>query len=190
MLGATSDKKSLRKEIIEKRDSVNAGQRAEFENRIFNNLISYPVFAESQTVLIYYSVKGEIDTQSIIDRCFLNGKKVALPVCGKNGKMDFYYIKSRSDLISGKYGIPAPDTAKCEAVEEFSRAICVVPALCFDKRGARLGYGGGFYDRFLSEHSVKTAGLCFSGFLFDEIPCEQHDVLIDAVITENGVINF
>ncbi|MBR4766909.1 MAG: 5-formyltetrahydrofolate cyclo-ligase [Clostridia bacterium] len=182
------EKNYLRKEIIAKRGSIPADIKEQLENWIYGNLISYSGFINSKTVLIYYSVNAEIDTKRIIEFCFLNNIKVALPVCKSNRLIEFYYINSFSDLTEGKYNIPAPDISRCKPVTDFSDSICIVPGLCFDRSGARLGYGGGYYDGFLNNHTVKSAGLCFDSFVFDSVPVESHDVRVDAVVTETGII--
>ena len=187
-MGIQKEKNLLRKEIIAKRKSIPADNKEQLESRIYDNLISYSAFINSNTVLVYYSVKDEIDTKRIIEFCFLNNKKVALPVCRANRVIEFYYINSFSDLTEGKFNIPAPDISRCKPVTDFSDSICIVPGLCFDRSGARLGYGGGYYDGFLNSHTVKSAGLCFDNFVFDFVPLESHDVRVNAVITEKGVI--
>ena len=186
-----SEKKNkLRREILNKRSSVPDEQRKLAEKQIFNNLLSYSKFSDSKTVLVYYSVNNEIDTVQIIEFCLNNKKRVALPVCKDNRVIDFYYIESFSDLIAGKFNIPAPDVNKCKQVTDYSNAVCIVPALCFDKTGARLGYGGGYYDRFLNGKTAETIGLCFDCFLLDSIPSEEHDIRIKTVITESGIYHL
>ena len=187
-MSISEQKNILRKEIIAKRKKISSGIKTQSETAIYENLISYPEFISSETVLIYYSVNGEIDTKKIIEHCFVNNKKVALPVCGSNRKIDFFFINSFSEITDGKFNIPAPDTFRCTPVEDYSDAICIVPGLCFDASGARLGYGGGYYDCFLSSHTVKSAGLCFDEFFLDTLPLESHDIKVDAVVTENGII--
>ena len=186
-MGVSEEKKRLRNEIISKRRNIPAHIKEELENRIFDRLISYPLFVNSKTVLVYYSVNDEINTKNIIEYCFRNNKKAALPVCGQNRVIEFYCITSFSDLTEGRYNIPAPDVSRCNPVDDFTDSICIVPALCFDKSGARLGYGGGYYDGFLNSRKTYSAGLCFDGFIFENIPVESHDIAVDAVITESGV---
>lgn len=183
-------KKKLRSEILTKRKSISSTLKKQLDNRIFDRLIAYPPFISSNTVLVYYSVNDEINTEKIIDYCFRNGKKVALPVCVRNRVMVFYNIKSFFDLKEGKYNIPAPDTNICSPVEDFSDSICIVPGLCFGKKGERLGYGGGYYDSFLNENKLLSIGLCYDRFVFDSIPCEKHDIRLNTIITETSTIEI
>ena len=98
-------------------------------------------------------------------------------------EMDFYVIHSDDDLRTGHYGIREPDPFRCEKAVISGKALCIVPGLCFDRRGYRLGYGGGYYDRFLSTHKVTRVGICYSYFMVNELIYGKYDVRMDKVIT-------
>ncbi len=179
-------KKSLRSDILKKRNSASKELKNVKDSLIYNYLITSSVFNSYNTVLLYYSVNDEVDTLRIIEYCLSINKKIALPVCKKDGLLDFYFIESLNDLTEGKYKIPAPDITFCKTVTDYSDSVCIVPALCFDKTGSRLGYGGGYYDRFLKCHNVFSIGLCYDSFLYDTIPSENHDIKVDSIVTESG----
>ena len=172
--------KQLRKTIVNKNEK---------DINIMSNLINLSEFKNADTIICYSSYKDEIDTNAIINYCFENNKKVALPYCTDNqGNMDFYYINSLDDLIVGTFDIKEPNIDICKKVVDFDNALCIVPGLCFDKNGNRLGYGKGYYDRFLEKFTFKTVGLCYNTFVLDSVPIDVHDKPVDYVITENNVI--
>ncbi len=184
-----TDKQALRKLYKSVRSGFNAHEKALAEKRIFTSFINSSLYKKSKTVLIYVSAKGEPDTLDIIEYALNDGKKIAVPFCHAD-KMDFHYIESINELSAGSFGIPEPDPQKCAAVKDFSDAVCcVVPGLSFDVKGNRLGYGGGYYDRFLSQKSVVTVGLCFERCLCRCLPSEDHDIKIVYFLTENGLRN-
>ena len=179
-------KKSLRADILKKRNSASKEQKNVKDSLIYNFLINSYFFNSCNTALLYYSVNDEVDTLRIIEYCLSINKKIALPVCKRDGLLDFYFIESLTDLTEGKFKIPAPDISFCKPVTDYSDSVCIVPALCFDKTGSRLGYGGGYYDRFLKSHNVFSIGLCYDSFLYDTIPSENHDIKVDSIVTESG----
>ena len=135
--------------------------------------------------MIYHSVNAEIDTLDIIKNALTSGKQVYLPtVSGKI--MEFYRIHDLDNLVIGKFaGIPEPH--KTEKYTGTS-ALCITPALCHDRHGYRIGYGGGYYDRFLQDFGGTSIGLCRQEYLFDTIEHEQFDTPVDIIVTEKEVI--
>jgi 5-formyltetrahydrofolate cyclo-ligase len=131
--------------------------------------------------LTYISTESEIDTRELISRCFALEKTVAVPRITA-GEIVFYEIKSLNETGKSKFGIlePVKSTKKAQINNS---TFCVVPALACNGNGFRLGYGGGFYDRFLSSFSGFSAALCYS-YNIIEIPVEAYDRAVDIVITE------
>ena len=114
-----------------------------------------------------------------------DNKKIALPYCtDKDGNMSFYYINSFDDLITGSFGIREPDITKCKIAVPDDNTLIIVPGLSFDRFGYRLGYGKGYYDKFLSKHKIKTIGLCYKECLVEKIDTDKFDYKIDEVITD------
>lgn len=145
-------------------------------------------YKSAKLVLCYSSFGDEVSTDYIIDRSLKAGKRVALPYCvDKNGAMEFYEITCPDDLIKGSFGISEPDTTLCPKIKSFDNSIIIVPALAFDKRGYRLGYGKGYYDRFLEKYSLISIGLCYNMLMVDELPVDKYDKSVNYVITENAV---
>ena len=143
----------------------------------------HPWLQEADLVLIYCSQRDEPDTRGIIGWLLYTGRRVALPVCEKDGIMEFYAIRSMEELRPGAYGILEPGIRR--KIKITQKTLCIVPGLAFTRDGKRLGKGGGYYDRYLAAHpGLRTMGLTYRCLLQERIPCEAHDRPVDVVITE------
>lgn len=180
-----SVKSKLRTELKEKRKTIK--NKAINDSKIREELICCNEYLSAQTVLFYASLKDEINIDDCIADALYLGKRVALPVCiNSNGNMKYYYINSLDDLIIGHFGVREPDVNKCDEVVDFTNSICIVPAIAFDKKGYRLGYGKGYYDRFLENYASLSIGLCYNDLVVDELPIGEYDVPVNMIITQNG----
>lgn len=172
------------------RKSMNPEIKKSADRQIFEKLISFPEFKNSELILTYISVNDETDTVSLIKYCFDNGKRVAVPRClDKNGNMDFFEIKSFDDVKSSYFGLLEP-SEKCPKVDSFDNSLCIVPAFSYDKKGYRIGYGGGFYDRFLSKYNLFKIGICYDEFIETNHLHDEFDISVDIVITEKQIISL
>lgn len=180
------NKIQLRKELRLLRDGFSDDYKVQSDRIIAELLLSTDEYTLADTLFIYVSVGSEVDTSFIIGRAFADGKKVAVPHCCDR-EMKFYYINSTDDLICSQFGVPTVDVTRSQCAEINENTLCVVPALSFDSEFNRIGYGGGYYDRFLASHNVKTAGLCREKSMSLFLPVEKYDVKIDAIITEKSV---
>lgn len=180
-------KKELRKTLREKRKNMDKKlQKDEF---IRENLICSDLYLDAKQVLFYACLDDEINIDECIADALLLGKKAALPVCiDEQGNMEFYYINSLSDLKIGFFGVREPDTEKCEKVTDFSDSVCIVPAIAYDKNGYRLGYGKGYYDRFLKNNSLISVGVCYNELIEDNLPQDEYDVSVNYIVTQSGLI--
>ncbi len=182
-------KKALRKELAAKRDSITEAVRADADRCLCENVTALDALRQAETVLVYIPTGSEVSVWGIIRTAMEQGKTVAAPVCGKDHTMGFYAFTDDTQLIPGKYGIMAPDTLICPKVTDFSRAVCIVPGLAFDRAHYRIGYGGGYYDRFLAAHpGIYTVGVCRSAFIADTLPRDRYDMAVDTVATEKGCL--
>ena len=168
----------LRKKYKEKRDNIK--NKVTKDNLIYQKVINNKDILSSKTLLIYISINSEIDTIKIINY-FLNTKNIAVPKIIDND-MFFCYVTNLNELTSGKYNIPEPTNENI--VTDFDNAICIVPGICYDKKNYRVGYGKGYYDRFLSKNKIKTIGLCYKECMIEKIDNDKYDYKIDEVITE------
>ncbi|MBS5806593.1 MAG: 5-formyltetrahydrofolate cyclo-ligase [Firmicutes bacterium] len=171
-------KEFLRKKYKEKRDNIK--NKVTKDNLIYQKVINNKDILSSKTLLIYISINSEVDTIKIINY-FLNTKNIAVPKIIDND-MFFCYVTNLNELTSGKYNIPEPTNENI--VTDFDNAICIVPGICYDKENYRIGYGKGYYDRFLSKNKIKTIGLCYKECMIEKIDNDKYDYKIDEVITE------
>ncbi len=170
-------KRTLRKELISRRRSMDADAKRAADESIFLQL--RPLIDAADSVLTYVSTDIEVDTYRLLEYCFSTGKRVAVPVSGDT-ELSFYEIRSFSDLAEGRFSIQEPIHRDTEFIGG-TECLCIVPALCADGSGLRLGYGRGYYDRYLSSFAGKSVILCYSGFRMD-VPSEPHDVKADMTI--------
>lgn len=161
-------------------------QKDAYDNKIHQKLISSITYRHSTDVLLYASTKGEVDTWQIFESAIKDGKKVAFPCCNPDNTMTFRYVTSKDQLKERTFGILEPDP-ECEVCHPSNFSLLIVPGLVYDKKGFRIGYGKGFYDRFLSAFEGVSIGLCYASFSVPEVPKGRYDRHVDVIITEKGV---
>lgn len=146
-------------------------------------------YRKAESVFSYVSYGAEIDTIPFIERALADNKRVAVPLMREKGKMVFIEIDSLNQLRPNKYGIPEPEYSDEKVLVSDKNTLIAVPGLAFDKRGYRLGYGGGYYDRYLSMNSfMKTAGFCYEQQITDSLPHYEYDVPVDIIVTERRIL--
>lgn len=181
-------KKEKRKELRALRDAVENRQQlsAEIARRFFDT----DLYKKARILLLYYSVGSEVSTRQLCLRALADNKEVAFPVCvDGDGYMEFFFIKDENDLSQGMYGIKAPREG-CRAFTNEGDALIVVPGLGFDKSGNRLGYGKGYYDRFLEGFEGLSIGLCYDALVVDALPCDAYDKKVNCLITDKKIYKF
>ena len=157
------------------------------DNGLLSRVVSMKEFSDAGNIMIYCSVEKEPGTRRIASAALSMGKTVAFPYCCRGGIMHARSIKNLSELRPAILGIPAPpETAPIIQPEELE--LVIVPALAYDTSGYRLGYGGGYYDRFLYGIRAYTAGLARARLMKDDLPREPHDIPVKCVVTECGII--
>ena len=181
------EKKALRRSVRAQMHEIpelnNQEEKFILDVRMHRAAQEHPWLQEADLVLIYCSQRDEPDTRGLIGWLLYTGRRVALPVCTGDGVMEFYCIRSMEELRPGAYGILEPTIRRKAKLTE--KTLCIVPGLAFTKDGARLGKGGGYYDRYLAAHpGLRTMGLTYRCLLQEQIPCEVHDHPVDVVITE------
>ncbi len=175
-----SAKKLLRDEMKKKR--LEDEFREERSDKIFNRFFAAEFLKDKESFFIYNSFGTEANTKKIITQLLKTGKLVFLPRV--EGREMFAVQYSGEPLVAGKYGIDEPRGEKSLKSAE----VCILPLLAADKQFYRLGYGGGFYDRYLSAATMLKVGICFDYQITDGVPHEEHDVLLDAIITDERVL--
>ncbi len=190
MVGIREIKNELRQRARGKRTALDPAHRARAEERIRQAFLSLLCLREARTLLVYYPRQGELDILPLVRACRERGIAIAYPRCGDGaGEMEFYYVRDEAALLPGKYGIPEPQgDAERYRPEDGTRDICLVPGLLFDRSGGRLGYGGGYYDRYLARFSGLRIGLCMQTFVHPTpLPKGRYDLPIHILVTEKGV---
>lgn len=172
-------KKTLRRELTERRRAMDITDKAAADEDIFRQLI--PLIDNAGAVFTYASTEIEVDTRRVIKYCLDKKIPVALPISGDTD-ISFYYIKKISELKKGRFGIDEPPK-EYPALADF-KTLCIVPALCADGEGLRLGYGRGYYDRYLSKFTGKSVIICYRSFK-REVPAEPHDIKANFTIFDN-----
>lgn len=197
------NKKRFRKEALQKRDCLTAKEREAYSEAIVKRLVSLPDYGQAKAVLTYISYLSEVDTFPLLERAFSDKKAVFAPkVSGR--QMEFIKINGAQDLALGYRGILEPegtttytDWVSRYVEEEKPRILICMPGAAFDRRRHRIGYGGGFYDRYLSGlkygterkgAQVTAVALSYACQIFAEIPWEIHDICPERIITETEII--
>lgn len=176
------EKAHLRKKWSEIRNNIE--NKEEKSREICKKALSHPAVMDAKTVFVYVSYKSEPDTSLFIKELFRLGKRVAVPLCDvKTHTMEAVLIDSMSCLQKGAYGILEP-AKELPRVSKEETDVVIAPALAFDKEGYRLGYGAGYYDRFLKDFGGYTIGFAFSDCIADRLPREETDLPANEIITE------
>ncbi|TGA99610.1 5-formyltetrahydrofolate cyclo-ligase [Sporolactobacillus shoreae] len=159
--------------------------------RIRDRLFNEALWVQSRCVALTFSVGREVETAAIISRAWAEGKTVTVPKCNSSDKsLTFYRIKSFTQLESGYYGLTEPKPSETTPVSDNEPDLAIVPGVVYDHKGYRIGYGGGYYDRFLAHFKGKTISLLLEAQLAESVPVETHDIPIDVLITEQRTIEI
>ena len=184
-------KKQMRSSCKEARRSMDKVIKANYDKKIQNKLLNLFLIREADVVLTYVSTEIEVKTLDFIEMLLKQGKKVAVPKClNDKGDMDFFLINALSDLESGFFGVQEPDPQKALVPLTTEKSVCIVPAFLFDKTGFRLGYGKGYYDRFLSKFSGKTVGICYEENICDSLMHGKYDRPVALIVTEKRIVDL
>ena len=183
------EKARLRRAVKERRRSLGDARRERLSDLIADRIAHLPEYAAAEAVFVYMDISDEVRTGPVIARCRADGKRIAIPrVEGK--ELRFYEITDLLEkppetfLTEGYLHIPEPDPQQCPCADAEETALMILPGLAFDRQMHRLGYGGGFYDRYLAAHPHHpTVAPAFSCQLFERIPFEETDICVDRVIT-------
>ena len=186
MQNVKQQKQELRKKYKEKRRAVSHTQKLELDTSLCRNITDLACFKRAHTLLLFYPSFQEPDLLGVAREALKMGKKIAFPLCDTETRtMTFRYVTSFDELMAGSYSIPEPP-ADAPMYDGNANTVCVVPALSFDKDGYRLGYGGGYYDKFLKNFSGISIGAVYADFLCDALPRGYYDISVDILVSERG----
>lgn len=178
------DKKELRKFLLKKRKEIPKEKKIIYDKEISRLIINSDCFKNADQVLIFASSDDEFNTKYIVEKCRLLCKRLFYPLClDKNGNMEFLKVDSEDDLKIGMYNIPEPEKT-CEKYIPKENDIIIVPCLSFDKNGYRIGYGKGYYDRFLKDFNGISICPCYEELITDTLPYDKTDVKVKITVTQ------
>lgn len=184
---AKTDKPFMRRFFMEKRKIlIEKNKKAAIDLEIQARVLLSEEYRRAKTIFIYAARKEEIATDKLILAALANHKTVALPVCQDGGVMTFHVIRSTAELVPGKFGILEP-CEDCPEIVPDADTLCICPALGCDMRGYRLGWGGGYYDRYLAEHDCLKAALCYAESLIPGFEAFDYDIRMNLVYTESFI---
>lgn len=185
-------RQALRKQVLGKRDQLANDERHVKSMAITEQVWSLPEMAGWQTLFVYVGFRSEVETLALIRWCLAQGKRVAVPLVDNTraAMIPLQITDPGQDLKPGYYGIPEPDPQKTALVAGREIDAVVLPGSVFDMEGGRLGYGGGYYDRFLVNDAPQACriGLAFELQLVGAVPLEPHDQRLDYLVTEKRII--
>ena len=184
-------KNQLRRQAHDNRNAQE--NKDELSRRIVGAFMALPEFAVAETVMFYVDVRSEVRTRSELPAALDSGKTIIVPWCNEQGELELFRLDSMDELEVGMYRILEPKkelrSLSEKQVPVESLDLVMVPGVGFDRRGARMGHGKGYYDKLL-EHARKDTpliALAFECQLFEEIPVADHDIFMDKIITEDAV---
>lgn len=189
MSSIREQKAELRAEVLEKRMELKPSDWRKKSDQIISRILQLKSVKEADCIHTYLSMNSrkEVCTDSLIEALFEMGKRVVVPISNfKDLSLSHVYIEPGTQFKENKWGVREPLDAKVAPVDILDTVI--IPMAAGDMQGNRLGYGKGFYDRFLSGTSAKKVGLVFDDFLLAQIPCEEFDVKLDCIISEEREI--
>ncbi len=181
----------IRKKYLEKRAAISSEIRLDRDAKICRNILSSAVYRYADVILMFYPMKGEVNIFPIMEAALAAGKRVAFPRCNaEDHSMIFYFVTKKEDFEAGSYGIMEPKTT-LEAFDGASIAtknvLCLVPAIVYDRKGYRVGYGGGYYDRFFGKTRPASIGVVYEEFILKNVPHGRYDITVDVVVSERGI---
>ena len=180
------DKKEIRKSLKEKRKNISKEKKIILDKAISARIIDSDYFKNAQQILVFSSTDDEFDTKLIIESCRNENKKVFYPLCtDSNGNMKFFQVNSFKDLALGMYGIYEPKPY-CIEYKPQENDVIIVPCLSVDKNGYRIGYGKGYYDRFLKDFNGVSICPCYEELVANTLPTDKYDIKVKIIMTQNS----
>lgn len=160
------------------------------DDALFSALLALPEMEKARTICLFWGITGlEPNTSKLVPQLLTRGKKVCLPRIISDFGMELRRYTPDCPMAQTSFGIWEP-TLDCPLVEKDQVDLVIVPALCYDRRGFRLGYGAGHYDRWLADYKGLTVGMCRDAIFQDTVPIEDHDKPVQIVVTESQILRF
>ncbi len=183
-------KNDIREKYKALRMAIPPTKKAAMDEKICSFFLSLATYRYSSVILMYAPKSDEVNVLKIAERAIADGKQVAFPRCKpESHDMDYHFVTSLDQLEKGSYGLLEPP---CELpIYDYKSSTvpsaCIIPALVYDKRGYRLGYGKGYYDRYLGNFTGSKVGMIYSDYIIDSLPIGRFDLSVDFIVTEKGL---
>lgn len=182
------DKDHLRQMMRRQRNQMTPAYIYKACTAIYEQMVTWPVFEAAHSVGFYASIQNEVDTHRLIEYALKRDKRVSVPVTQAQGIMDFQQILSLDALQPVRFGLLEPVRNLEQVIAPQDLDVVMVPGVAFDRQGNRLGFGSGFYDRYLAHCSATRVGLTYGFQVVDRLPADAHDIQMDWLVTENEMI--
>lgn len=187
-MSKTQEKAQLRKEIWVELAKLTPEEREGSDEKLFDRFLSLPEVQKAKTIFAFWGIPGKEPNTAKLIACLLKqGKTVGLPRMLPGRQMEVRKYDPAIPMVQAAFGIEEPST-QCELLNKEDIDLVLTPAVAYDQRGYRMGFGGGYYDRWLEYFTGSTVGLCRECVLQKEVPVEPHDARVDAVVTETQVL--
>ena len=184
------DKVTQQKEILTLLNLMTEEEYRRKSTEAISRLMKDPAFLAAETIGMTISAFPEVNTYELMEKCWAVGKKVAAPKCYPESRsMDFRIIENITQLEVVYMKLQEPIVSKTTYIKPSDIDLLIVPGVVFSKRGYRIGFGGGYYDRFLANYFGITRSLAFDCQIAESIPVETHDLPVQGIYTESGFIN-
>lgn len=188
------DRVKIRRQILAARDALSRDEQHSRSRTLAENLWSAGLLRYAKTLFIYVDFRSEVETVPLIRQCLRKGMQVAVPLTlpAESRLVPYLITDPDQDLQPGYCSIPEPDPHRLPAVDPHNIDTVILPGSVFDEKGGRLGYGGGFYDRFLANEAphAKRIGMAFELQIVPSLPLLPHDQLLHHLVTEKKVLHF
>lgn len=186
------DKVRLRKKMKELRNRLDADEVKSLSEQICRNITNLPVYQKADVILSYFATGNEVSLITLMEAAVAEGKEVYLPKV-RGREMDFFRYRTMEDVAPGYMGIYEPAATEMfqgkNQIEDMN-TIILMPGLAFDHKKNRIGYGGGFYDRYLEDYEIYRIGVCYDFQITEEkIPYNMFDIKPDMIVTERQIMN-
>lgn len=182
-------KETLRKSMLVSLSKLSTLKRHKIEKELHKQLFSSTFWSHAETVGLTLSQDIEWDTRTIVEQAWKESKRVCVPkTIHQRKELHFYEIKDFDQVVLGYFNIEEPDPEKTKRVRKESIDLLIVPGVLFNRQGYRIGFGGGYYDRFLQSYAGTRLSLIHSNQFLDDLPIENHDIPVQFILTENETI--
>lgn len=183
------EKTRIRAECLARRRAIEPRDAAEKSRAIRERVLALPEIRDADTVLAYASSKdNEVDTHGLIDALLAQGKTVLVPIAGPRRVLEWSRLAALSELAPARFGILEPKPESTRPTAPPVDAPVLVPGLGFTREGYRVGYGGGYFDRFLAKHRGPSVGLAYDQQLIDSFNVQLYDIPLDIIVAESFLI--